>query len=60
MHGMGMTTADRITRKHTAFLTFDELALAIALGYVPTVSRKRQASLLKMLRALQLPAFEVK
>jgi hypothetical protein len=48
-----------IVRAHTAFGTCEEMLAAIKSGYVPTVSKRRQAPLLIALRAEHLPAFVI-
>lgn len=52
-------SAGKIVRRYTAFGTATEMLEAMARGYVPTVSKRRQASLLRWLRAHGLPAFVV-
>ncbi len=52
-----MKLTDSIVSKHTAFGTAAELVAAMATGYVPTVSKRRQGGLLLALNALGYAAF---
>lgn len=50
---------DAIVRAHTAFSTFKELCAAMDQGYKPTVSKSRDARLLRLINQHGYTAFIV-